>query len=84
MLNGKEVILMSQEGQMYTIWLPEGTPSGRYSFEKEGISCFTIEAVDGQWCVIGSGDAVFKNCPEDEKRPRTRPDEAHFSAQDAE
>ncbi len=54
------VVLLSEEGRMYSLWLPAVT-EGRYQFndsnDHEEASCLSFEPVNGVWHVLCSGSA---------------------------
>lgn len=63
--NGMQIVALSPAGMMHTIWLPGGTPEGRYSFEEYDIYSMYIEAKNGRWYAIAQKGAVFANCEGD-------------------
>lgn len=63
--NGMQVVLMEPTGKLQTIWLPEGKPQGRYTFQCEPLASFRIEAKNGCWHAACGETMRFVNCPSD-------------------
>lgn len=61
---GMRIIILNPSGEMNTLWLPDGEPKGRYTFEEFDIDCYYIEAREGKWYACAKNDAIFVNCPE--------------------
>ncbi len=50
---------------MHTLWLPEGEPQGRYTFDNYGVNCFNIGAYKDTWYVICKDGAVLEGAAGD-------------------
>lgn len=58
---GTQVALFEPNGSIQSLWLPGGVPQGHYVFDTPELDNFCIEAYDGQWFAVCSGDTTFAN-----------------------
>ncbi len=64
---GIQLDLVDPKGKIYSLWLPNIDPAGKYSFSEHGIECLCIEAIEGRWYITCQDGAQFADLPDDEK-----------------